>query len=142
MLLVMLMTAPDIVLILILKTRFQILNPLLDDYLIGKNAMKAKPNKCYLLLSINQDKLADINCNAIHNTSYEKLLGITIDTNLKFAIYVNNLCKKASQKLNALTRIASLMDVEKRRSVIKSFTSSYFNYCPLVCMLIEYINDH
>ena len=72
----------------------------------------------------------------------EKLLGITIDTNLKFAIYVNNLCKKASQKLNALTRIASLMDVEKRRSVIKSFTSSYFNYCPLVCMLIEYINDH
>ena len=69
MLLVMLMTAPHIVLILILKPQFQVLNHLLDDYLIDKNAMKAKANKCYLLLSTNQNKLADINCNAIHNTS-------------------------------------------------------------------------
>ena len=62
--------------------------------------MKANPNQLYLLLSTNQNKSADINRNAIHNSSSEKLLGIPIETSLKFDIHVNNLCKKASQKLN------------------------------------------
>ena len=99
-----------------------------------QNAMTANPDKCHLLLSTNQNKFTNINSNAIFNSSSEKLLGITIDTNLKFEIHVNNLCKKASQKLNALTRIASLMDVDKRWSVMKDFISSHFNCCPLVWM--------
>ena len=65
--------------------------------------MKTNPNKCYLLLSTNQNKLDNINSNANHNCSSEKLLGIIIGTNLKFRIRVNNLYKKASQNLNVLT---------------------------------------
>ena len=33
-----------------------------------------------------------------------KLLGITIDDNLKFDMHVENICKKASQQLNILYR--------------------------------------
>ena len=78
-----------------------------------QNAMKPNLDKCLLLLSTNQNKLANTNSNAIHKSSSGKLLGITIDTNLKLYIHVNNLCKKASQKINALKRIASLMDITK-----------------------------
>ena len=42
--------------------------------------------------------------------------------------------KKTSQTIYALTRTASLMDVDKRRSVMEAFVSSYFNYCLLVWM--------
>ena len=39
-----------------------------------QNAMKANPNKCHLFLSINQNKWANINSNASHNSSSNKLL--------------------------------------------------------------------
>ena len=39
-----------------------------------QNAMEANPDKCNLLLSTNQNKLADINSNAIHNSPSEKSL--------------------------------------------------------------------
>ena len=94
---------------------------------IQQSAIKANPDKCQLLLSTNQNKLANI-----QNSLSEELLGISIGTNLKFDVYVNNICKKISQKLNALTRIASLMNVDKRRSVTKVFISLHFNYCPLL----------
>ena len=38
------------------------------------------------------------------NTKEEVLLGITIDKDLNFDDYVNSLCKKTCQKLNALAR--------------------------------------
>ena len=123
-----------IVLILTLKTQFQTLNLLLHDSLIGKlhfcavwiqqSAVKANPDKCQLLLSTNQNKLANI-----QNSLSEELLGISIGTNLKFDVYVNNICKKISQKLNALTRIASLMNVDKIRSVIMFLRSVIMFFC-------------
>ena len=94
---------------------------------IQQSAIKSNPDKCQLLLSTNQNKLANI-----QNSLSEELLGISIGTNLKFDVYVNNICKKISQKLNALTRIASLMNVDKRGSVTKVFISLHFNYCPLL----------
>ena len=94
---------------------------------IQQSAIKANPDKCQLLLSTNQNKSANI-----QNSLSEELLGIFIGTNLKFDVYVNNICKKISQKLNALTRIASLMNVDKRGSVTKVFISLHFNYCPLL----------
>ena len=75
--------------------------------------MKTNPGKCHLLLSTNQNKLVNINSNAIHNSPSEELHGTTIGTNLKFDIDVINLCKTTFQKLNALTRTVSLINVEK-----------------------------
>ena len=43
----------------------------------------------------------------IKNVSYEKILGITIDNKLTFKGHSKNMCKKASQTLNALARITN-----------------------------------
>ena len=68
----------------------------------SKNTMKANVDKCHLLLSENTKHVACINHIQIENNTSEKLLGVTIDSDLKFDIHVKNLCKKATQKLNVL----------------------------------------
>ena len=62
------------------------------------------------------------------------LLGVTIDSSLSFEKHITNLCKKASQKLNALARISGYMNIQKRRTIMKSFITSQFGYCPLSWM--------
>ena len=62
------------------------------------------------------------------------LLGVTIDSNLTFENHINNICKRASQKLNALARVAPYMNMQKRRIIMKSFVTSQFGYCPLIWM--------
>ena len=93
-----------------------------------KNSMTADANKCHLLLSKNIKHVACINHIQIENNTSEKLLGVTIDSELKFDIHVNNLCKKATQKLNALARISGYMDSSKKRTRVKAFINSHFSY--------------
>ena len=49
------------------------------------------------------------------------LSGITIDSKLTFENHINNICKRAGQKLNALARVAPYMNISKRRIIMKSF---------------------
>ena len=49
---------------------------------------------------------------------------MTIDSNLIFENHINNICKTASQKLNALARFAPYMNMQKRRIIMKSFVTS------------------
>ena len=51
---------------------------------------------------------------------------------MKFDDHVYRLSKKASLKLNALTRIAPFINVSKKQIIIKSFIESQFGYCPLI----------
>ena len=62
------------------------------------------------------------------------LLGITIYSNLTFENHIRNICKKASQKLNTLARITPYMNIQKRKTIMKSFVTSQFSYCPLIWM--------
>ena len=62
------------------------------------------------------------------------LLGITVDSNLTFGNHIDNTCKRASQNLNTLARVAPYTNVQKRRIVIKFFVTSQFRYCPLIWM--------
>ena len=96
--------------------------------------MKANSGKSHLLLSYNEPSKLVIDGSSIETNTKEVLLGITIDKDLKFDDHVNNLCKKACQKLNALTCLAPYMNVEKRRIIMKAFIESQFGYCPLVWM--------
>ena len=48
--------------------------------------------------------------------------------------HLNNICKRASQRLNALARIAPYMNMQKRIIIMKSFVTSEFGYSPLICM--------
>ena len=58
----------------------------------------------------------------------ENLLGITIDKLLDFKSYVNSLCKRARQKLHALSRISNYVNVEKLTIMMKAFVVSQFSY--------------
>ena len=101
---------------------------------LRNNYMKANTDKSHLLLSGNSNLTANIDGNIIESEGNQVLLGITIDYNLSFNKHINNLCKKASAKLNALTRIAGYMDFSKRRVIMKAFITSQFGYCPLIWM--------
>ena len=96
--------------------------------------MKVNADKCHFMVTGNYEVSANINEFETESSNREKMLGISIDTTLSFEHHITSLCKKASQKLHALARIAHYMDFEKRRSLMKAFVISQFNYCPLIWM--------
>jgi len=63
-----------------------------------------------------------------------KLLGLIIDRELTFDTYVRTICKKASQKLTAILRLANILSEHKRKVLLKTFFESQFSYCPLLWM--------
>ena len=93
--------------------------------------MKANPDKYNLLVTTNALTSVNINSFQITNSTEEKLLGIKFDSKLSFQNHASTLCKKASQKLHALTRIVNYMNLSK---LMKTFVIPQFNYCPLVWM--------
>ena len=102
-----------------------------------ENAMILNPEKChYMCLGPNvnnAEEFHSVNFN-LKNSEVETMLGIKIDRKLNFEAHINDLCRKASQKLNALNRIASFIDVDKRNLLYNSMIRSQFSYCPLVWM--------
>ena len=58
----------------------------------------------------------------IKNTKYERLLGIKVDCGLKFENYLDSVIKKASNKINALSRVTPFMNLSKKKN---SFFLSY-----------------
>ena len=73
--------------------------------------MKANPDKYNLLVTTNALTFVNINSFQITNSTEEKLLGIKLDSKLSFQNHASSLCKKASQKLHALTRIANYVNL-------------------------------
>ena len=69
---------------------------------------------------------------SIKTSTKETLLGILIDSELSFDQHVSSNCSKASKKLHALVRIANFMYFNKRRTLMKAFYESQFNYCLLI----------
>ena len=70
----------------------------------------------------------------IKNTNCEKLLGTKVDSKLNVNEHLNGVIKKASRKINALSRIIPFMNISKRHIFMNPFSNSQFNYCPLVWM--------
>ena len=62
------------------------------------------------------------------------MLGINFDYKLKLLNHIDEICKKASRKLNAGARIVPYMCIRKRHSLMNAFFKSQFNYCPLLWM--------
>ena len=78
--------------------------------------------------------MGKIDNNYIEYEKEQVLLDITIDSNLTFENHINNICKRASQKLNALVRVVHYRNIQKRRIIMKSFVTSEFGYCSLIWM--------
>ena len=96
--------------------------------------MKDSADKCHLLVTRDTDVTAKIGELDVKDSREVELLGVKIDGKLSFENHVSSLCKKASQKLHALARVVNFMDLAKRKSLMKAFITSQFNYCPLIWM--------
>ena len=59
----------------------------------------------------------------IQNSEHQKLLG-----------GLNDLCARASRKLNALCRVSLFMRTNKKRQVMKDFMSYQLSYCLIIWM--------
>lgn len=67
--------------------------------------LKTKSNKA----------IATIADNCIESENLQELLGLTTHSKLTFESHINKLCKKPSQKLNALAEISNYTAFDKRR---------------------------
>ena len=101
------------------------------------NSMKANPGKFqFMVLGVINIVHFTINVNSkiIPCSNEVKLLGTTIDNELKFKKHIEDLCKKASYKLHVLRRIRGYLTVEKVRILANAFIDRQFNYAPLIWM--------
>ena len=94
--------------------------------------MKANVYKCHLLVNSKEKVCTKIGPYDIESTEQQKLLAVLIDNKLTFDKHINNLCAKASQKLNALCRVSMFTSTNKKRLVTKAFISSQYSYCLLI----------
>ena len=101
------------------------------------SSIKANPGKFqFMVLAVKNIVHFTINVNGkvVPCSNEVKLLGKTIDKDLKFKKHIEDLCKKVSYKLHALRRIRGYLTVEKARILANAFIDSQFNYAPLIWM--------
>ena len=103
------------------------------------NYMKLNGDKCHLMIfsQKSNDLSIKIGSTTIIESTEEKLLGVTLDKQLSFKTHVKSLCKKAGQKLHALSCISYLLDTEKLKHIMRAFILSQFSYVPLVWMFCD-----
>ena len=98
--------------------------------------MKLNTDKCRPILSgyKHEQVWAYIGKDLIWESNNVKLLGITIDRDLKFEKHVLKLCSIANQKLSALSKMAKSLSFNKKRTLFKGFVEFQFKYFPIVWM--------
>ena len=105
---------------------------------IKANEMLANPEKFHLaFLSPNKQDLINQQFIEIRGISIKSetkftLLGVDINNRLTFHSHINNIRRKAANKINALKRLSVHMGQNEKMVLMKSLKLSNFNYCPLV----------
>ena len=98
--------------------------------------MKLNSSKCKLLVCGH--KFECMICNVGNSDVIEahevKLLVVKIESDLIFKSHLGKICKTASQKLNALSRLCTFISFNKRKILMHTFFLSQFSYSPLVWM--------
>lgn len=74
--------------------------------------MKPNPDKCHLLLSIQEEANIQIANKTIKSSKFKNLLGIILEDILKFEKHNENIYQTGSRKLNAFAR--QTMELPKR----------------------------
>ena len=93
--------------------------------------MKLNTDKCHLLLNRQKPNTLKIGDLHINKFLSEKLISATFDGKLKFNKHIEDICQRASQKLNALARLAPYMGATKKSILINAFFESQFNNSPI-----------
>ena len=68
------------------------------------------------------------------NIKEEKISGVIIDNKLRFKSHVKNLCKKASQKILALSCLINYLNDSEKKMIFNGLIKSQFSYFLLVWM--------
>ena len=84
------------------------------------NNLISNAEKSHLIVSTKKNLEIQVSSCSIRNEESVKLLGIHRNNDLNFDYHVNQLCKKASKKLQALAIIAKYMNINKRRMLMKA----------------------
>ena len=89
-----------------------------------------------MVLGANKNDCFNLNVagKVIPSSSEVKLLGITIDYDLKFSTHINELSRKTSYNFHALQRIRRYISVDKSKLLATAFIDSQFNYATLIWM--------
>ena len=73
----------------------------------------------YMCLGKNLDDNEVLNFNniTINSSNEVEILGIKIDNNLNFSNHIKSICRKAGQKLSALVRISSKLNMKQKKII-------------------------
>ena len=74
------------------------------------NQMKANHDKCHLIVCKNENISMQIGPFEIKNTNCEKLLRIKVSSILNLNEHLDGIIKKASRKINALSRVTTIYE--------------------------------
>ena len=58
-----------------------------------------------------------------------EILGVTLDSRLKFESQIRKICRKVSQQIAVLNRLKKILPFETRKSIYRAFIAPHFNYC-------------
>ena len=101
-----------------------------------ENYMVLNSGKCYFMCLVQNtvNEIFVYDNIEMKNSKEEKILGVIIDNKLRFKSHVKNLCKKASQKIWALSRLINYLNDSEKKMIFNALIKSQFSYCPLVWM--------
>ena len=102
------------------------------------NYMVANPGKFQLIFAGTENcgLSIKIGTSTVTCSNVVKLLGVTIDSQLTFYHHIQEVCKKALQKIKALLRIRNYLSQPQTDILLNSYIRSAFDYCPLVWMSV------
>ena len=104
--------------------------------------MKDNLDKFHYLYSANSEVNLTIDNQKIKNSKFENLLGVKLNSKLNFTSHIYDICQKAGQELNEISKITTYMDFAKRRLIVNPFFFLQFNYNQLVWMCHNRTNDN
>ena len=107
--------------------------------------MVANPDKfqpSFFGIKEDHELSIEINGDVIKMSDTVKLLGITIDSKLRFNKHVKTICQKTNDKVKAFSRVERYLEPQKASLLYTSFILTNFSYCPLIWMFCgEATND-
>ena len=99
------------------------------------NYMQTNPDKFQFIIFDKepQPRTLQLNHNVtIQSVSNVKLLCVNIDVELNFNHHIALLCNKAGRKINALSRLSKVLNVDTKILILQSFILSHFMYCCII----------
>ena len=109
------------------------------------NEMVANPEKFQLIffgLKEDHELSIEINGDVIKMSDTVKLLGVIIDSKLRFNEHVKIICQKTNNKVKAFSRVVRYLEPQKASLLYNSFILTNFNYCPLIWMFCGKTTNH